>query len=330
MSIVFLESPSFDPSFNLALEQYVFEEMPKEKEYFMLWQNENAIVVGKNQNTAEEINAEYVRENHVRVVRRLSGGGAVYHDLGNINFTFVMNAGETEELNLRVFGATVVGALKNLGVIAELNGRNDITVEGKKFSGNAQYIKNGRILHHGTILFDSDLEKISAALKVSKDKIESKGLKSVRSRVVNLREYLPDNYTLAEFKKTFKEYLFEEVECQYIFTEADLERVREIQRERYDMWEWNYGMSHKYRISKERYIESCGNIQLGLEVEEGIITRFISHGDYFGPRESSDLAQILIGRKLKEEDLVQALQGVNIDDYYKNLKKEEFIKILLQ
>ena len=189
--VVFIESNSNDPRFNLALEQYVFDEMPKDREYFWLWQNHNTIVVGKHQNTAQEINQTYVREHGITVVRRLSGGGAVYHDMGNVNFTFIADTGDMETLNLHAFCTPVVNTLEQIGVKAEVSGRNDITIDGKKFSGNSQYIKHGRIMHHGTLMFDSDLSVVSKALQVSSDKYESKGFKSVKSRVTNIKPYAP-------------------------------------------------------------------------------------------------------------------------------------------
>ena len=183
----YLESTKTDPSWNLALEQYVFDVLGPRDDCFMLWQNDNTIVVGKHQNTLEEINTDYVKEHGVTVVRRLSGGGAVYHDLGNLNFTFVAENRFGSEFDFSTFCRPVVDALRSLGVPAEINGRNDMTIEGRKFSGNAQYMKKGRIMHHGTLMYDSDLEAVSRALNVKPDKIESKGLKSVRSRVTNIR-----------------------------------------------------------------------------------------------------------------------------------------------
>lgn len=330
MSIIFLESPSFDPRFNLAFEQYVFDELPKSNEYFMLWQNDNAIIVGKHQNTVEEINTEYVRENHIHVVRRLSGGGAVYHDLGNLNFTFIMEAGDVEDLNFRVFSMPVVKALGQFGITVELSGRNDITIAGRKFSGNAQYIKNGRVMHHGTLLFDSDLNKVAASLRVTRDKIESKGIKSVRSRVTNLKEYLPQGLTLTEFKNLLKEYMFEEVDGQYTLTDSDLKRIGEIQRERYDLWDWNYGFSPKYSITKERLVENCGSIQLSMEVADGMITKFAIRGDYFGSGDSGELENSMIGRRPEEDDLRMALKGLDINYYCRNLSAEVLIGIILQ
>lgn len=330
MSIVFLESPSKDPGFNLALEQYVFDELPKNKEYFMLWQNKNAIIVGKHQNTVEEINLEYVKSHQIDVVRRLSGGGAVYHDLGNLNFTFIMDAGETEDLNLSFFSKPVVRVLNKLGIEAEQNGRNDITIEGKKFSGNAQYIKDGRIMHHGTILFDSDLSKIAAALNVSKDKVESKGIKSVKSRVVNLIDYFPGKISLPEFTDLLKAYMFEHLEGQYFLTENDRKRIFEIKEERYDTWEWNYGHSPKYSISKERYFADCGKIQLSMEVDKGIIMKMITWGDYFGLGDPNQLFDLLLGKKLEEAELYDALRGVDINYYYKNLRLDDFLDLILR
>ncbi len=331
MSFYFLESPSVDPHFNLALEEYVFEQLPKENSYFMLWQNDNSIIVGKNQNTIEEINTEYVKAHGINVVRRLSGGGAVYHDLGNINFTFIMDAEKTGTLNFQAFIIPVVKTLQKLGIAAEQNGRNDITIDGRKFSGNAQYYRRGRVMHHGTILFDSDLSVVAQALNVSKDKIESKGVKSVQSRVTNVREYLKDDISLQEFKNILKTYMLEDETLEeYSLTEDDLNCVEKIQKERYDTWEWNYGYSPKYSIIKSRRVENCGTIKVNMNVENGVIKNFKTFGDYFGSGDTSEIAEMLIGRKLEEAELSQTLSGVNIGYYYNNLTPEEFIKIILQ
>ncbi|NCB52022.1 MAG: lipoate--protein ligase [Clostridia bacterium] len=328
--MIYLESPSFDPRFNLALEQYVFDELTKANEYFMLWQNDNAIIVGKYQNTIEEINTEYVVQKEIQVVRRLSGGGAVYHDRGNLNFTFISDAGNVEDLNFRVFCEPVIKALCQFGVTAHLSGRNDITIDGKKISGNAQYIKNGRVMHHGTILFDSDLSKVTASLKVSKDKIESKGIKSVRSRVTNLKPYLPNCITMEEFKKMLKEYMFKEVDGQYALSDSDFKRIEKIKKERYDLWDWNYGFSPNYSIVKQRTVKNCGSIQLSMEVVDGQITEFAIRGDFFGSGDPDELSNHIIGRRPEACDLREALRGININYYCKNLSTSELMEIILQ
>ena len=184
----YLESGSHDPGFNLALEQYVFDRLDRAHAYCMLWQNDNAIIVGKNQNTVGEINAAYVKEHGIRVVRRLSGGGAVFHDLGNLNFTFLV---PTADYDVERQLSVICTACRELGIPAKISGRNDVVVEGRKFSGNAFYQNGGRSYHHGTLLIHVDTEKMGRYLSPSKAKLEAKGVESVRSRVVNLREYRP-------------------------------------------------------------------------------------------------------------------------------------------
>ena len=210
-----IQSPSTDPRFNLALEQYIFDQMPRNRSYLMLWRNDQTIVVGKHQDTFAEINADYVRANQIQVVRRLSGGGAVYHDLGNVNFTFIADH-TGSDFDFSTFCRPVVKALHSIGVPAEINGRNDMTLDGKKFSGNSQYMKHGRVMHHGTLMFHSDLEVVSQALAVSKDKIESKGLKSVRSRVTNIKPYVQEDITTADFFRILREFMFEAVSYTHL------------------------------------------------------------------------------------------------------------------
>ena len=205
MKLSYLDLMTTDPSYNLAMEQYVFDCLPRDRMYFMLWQNDNAIIVGKYQNTISEINEQAVRERGIRVVRRLSGGGAVYHDMGNLNFTFITDAGGSSALDMKLFCAPVVRTLAALGVKAEVNGRNDITIDGKKFSGNSQYLRQGRVMHHGTIMFDSDLSVVGEALRVDPTKIQTKGIRSVRSRVTNVAEHLPERVTLPEFRRILLE-----------------------------------------------------------------------------------------------------------------------------
>jgi lipoate-protein ligase A len=331
MSLLYVESPHTDPAWNLALEQYVFDSLPRDNEYFMLWQNDNAIIVGKNQNTVEEINASYVREHGIRVVRRLSGGGAVYHDLGNINFTFIVDASKAETLDLQGFCLPVARALGELGVHAEVSGRNDISIDGRKFSGNAQYIKNGRVMHHGTIMFDSDLSVLVSALNVPKDKYESKSIKSVRSRVTNVKPHIAKEITLQQFWSVLRRFLAGDADAsQYLLTEEDLKVVEALREARYAAWEWNYGYSPKYSIRKERRIEGVGKIQVCMDVEDGKILRFAAYGDYFGLMDASELAEKLIGCPLEEDALVKILNAVPVDKYFNNLETQELIRLLLQ
>ena len=329
--MIYLESPGTDPEFNLALEQFVFDEMDHSQEYFMLWQNANAVIVGKNQNTVEEINQKYVEEHGIKVVRRLSGGGAVYHDLGNLNFTFIVDGEDASNMDLHAFCRPIARALNQLGVPAEVNGRNDITIEGRKFSGNSQYIRNKRIMHHGTMMFDSDLSVVSACLNVSKDKIESKGVKSVRSRVTNIREYLREDITLYQFKELLLRFMQEETPMErHIFTPKELARAGEIQRERYGRWEWNYGYSPRYRLRKERYVEGCGKILVLMEVKDGCVENMEFYGDYFGNGDTAELAVLLKGCRMERESLLTALAPVDVERYFNHLQKGQLADLLLQ
>lgn len=329
--MVYLESPTTDPAFNLALEQYVFDEMPRDQEYFMLWQNDNAIIVGKNQNTIEEINQKYVDEHKIRVIRRLSGGGAVYHDLGNLNFTYIVDGEDASQMDLYAFCRPIARTLARLGVNAEVNGRNDITIDGRKFSGNSQYIRSRRIMHHGTMMFDSDLSVVSECLNVSKDKIESKGIQSVRSRVTNIREHLPVDCTLEEYKRQLIHFLEEETPMErHIFTPEEIRRVEEIKADRYDRWEWNYGYSPRYSIRKERRVEGCGRILISMEVKDGCLENAEFYGDYFGSRDTAELAAFLKGCRMERTALMKRLSETDIEPYFHHLNGEQLADLLLQ
>lgn len=190
-----------DPALNLALEEYALRRLPADDDYLLFYINEPSIIIGKNQNTAEEVNESYVKERGIHVVRRLSGGGAVYHDLGNLNFSFITRDDGKSFHNFRKFTEPVVAALRKLGVNAELSGRNDLQVGERKISGNAQFASKGRMFSHGTLLFDSEVEAIVAALNVNPAKFQSKATKSVRSRVANISEFLAEPMTMDAFKR---------------------------------------------------------------------------------------------------------------------------------
>ena len=292
MKLSYLDLMTTDPSYNLAMEQYVFNCLPRDRMYFMLWQNDNAIIVGKYQNTIAEINEEAVRERGIRVVRRLSGGGAVYHDMGNLNFTFITDVGESNALDLKLFCEPVVRTLATLGVKAEVNGRNDITIDGKKFSGNSQYIRQGRVMHHGTIMFDSDLSVVSEALRVDPTKIQTKGIRSVRSRVTNVVEHLPEKVTLPEFRRILLENILKENPGEaYPLTQDDLAAVEKLRAERYATWDWNYGFSPVCTMLRRRRVDGCGLIEAYITVEHGKIAALTFKGDFFSASEPDEIGR---------------------------------------
>lgn len=325
----YIDLTTTEPEFNLAVEQYVFDILPKDRMYFMLWQNRNSIIIGKYQNTLAEINLPYVNEHGIHVVRRLSGGGAVYHDLGNLNFTFVADAGNIEKLNMRVFCEPIVDALHTLGVKAEINGRNDITIDGKKFSGNAQYLRQGRIMHHGTIMFDSDLSVVENALKVDPSKIEAKGIKSVRSRVTCVRPYLEKDVSLETFRKLLLESILKNNPGQeYVFSGREIAEINEIKAQRYATWDWNFGKSPECTMKKSARIDGCGKIEAYITLEHSRIISVVFKGDFFSTEDPEKLAEKLTGIVPEEQEYLRVLKDVDISAYFSNLSMEKFIELM--
>ena len=277
------------------------------------------------QNTIEEINQDFIHANDVQVVRRLTGGGAVYHDLGNLNYSFIVNSQDTG-FSFRVLSQPVIDTLQKLGVEAEFSGRNDLTIDGKKISGNAQFRRAGRLLHHGTLLFNSNLDTIHQALAVKGDKIESKGIKSVRSRVTNIHDYLP-GVTIDQFISLLKETLAANALVPYQFSQADRDEILRLRETKYATWDWNYGQSPEYDIKKERRF-SEGGLSLFLCVNHGVIRSVRILGDFFGNGDIHELEDCLKDVPIREDSLLAALQNLDLDNYIHGLGKEEFAAFL--
>ena len=322
----YLESPSRDPYFNLALEEYVFERMDKSKSYFMLWQNDNTIVVGKYQNTAEEIDQAYVDAHGIRVARRLSGGGAVYHDKGNLNFTFIVDRADAPGLNFKIFVEPVIRALARFGVHAAFTGRNDLTIDGMKFSGNAQYARRGRLLHHGCIMLDSNLTSVADALRVKEAKFDSKAVKSVRSRVTTINAHAPAPISMEDFKRALKECAMASGELEpCTLTEADLAAIRKLRDEKYATWAWNYGFSPAYDMRREMKFPA-GLVTAHLSAEGGKIKAIRFYGDFFGG-ELGELEGAMAGLPL-DGHLTEALEALRVGDYMSGITAEELSRLL--
>lgn len=325
----YIKSDSIDARYNLALEQYVFDSLDRAYGYFILWQNANTVVVGRHQNTIAEIDREYCERNDVTVVRRLSGGGAVYHDLGNVNFTFIADS-DNKKFDFAMFCAPVKAALASFGVGVEISGRNDMSIDQKKFSGNAQYQKEGRVMHHGTILYDSDLSVVSKALCVPKEKLKSKGVVSVRSRVTNIKPYMREDIAVDRFIDALRDFMFASFEMEpYTLTPDDEAAIQKIKRGRYDAFGWNFGQSPPYSIKKSRHIEGVGRVEIALDVRNGKIEDIAFSGDYFGVDDMAAIAERLRGCELKKETLSVALSDIRIDDYIRNLTNDELAELLL-
>ena len=318
-----------DPQINLAIEEYALKNLDINETYLLFYINEPSIIIGKNQNTIEEINTEYVESNGVKVVRRLSGGGAVYHDLGNLNFSFITKDDGESFHNFRKFTEPVVTALKKLGVNAELSGRNDIEVGGRKISGNAQFSTKGRMFSHGTLMLNSEIDNVVSALKVKKDKIESKGIKSVRSRVANISEFLTEKLDISEFRSLLLKNIFEGQEgiLEYVLTEEYWEKIHQLSKERYQNWEWNYGRSPKFNLQHSHRFP-VGSIDVRLEVNKGVIENCKIYGDFFGVGEVSEIEDKLIGARYEKNEIEKALADIDTTHYFGNVAKDEFLNLL--
>jgi lipoate---protein ligase len=318
-----------DPRINLAIEEYALKNLDVNETYLLFYINEPSIIIGKNQNTIEEINTDYVESNGIHVVRRLSGGGAVYHDLGNLNFSFITKDDGESFHNFRKFTEPVIAALRKLGVNAELSGRNDIEAEGKKISGNAQFSTRGRMFSHGTLLFNSEMDHVVSALKVKKEKIESKGIKSVRSRVANISEFLTEQLTIEEFRSLLLKSIFagQENIPEYVLTAEDWENIHQLSKERYQNWEWNYGKSPKFNLQHSQRFP-VGSIDVRLEVNKGIIENCKIYGDFFGVGDVSDIEEKLKGCRFEKGEIEKALSEIDTTHYFGNVSKEGFIHLL--
>ncbi|TYO51882.1 MULTISPECIES: lipoate--protein ligase [Bacillus] len=319
----------YDPMINLAIEEYCLKYLDPEETYLLFYINQPSIIIGKNQNTIEEINTKYVEDNRIKVVRRLSGGGAVYHDKGNLNFSFITKDDGDSFHNFKKFTEPVIKALEKLGVKAELSGRNDIMADGRKISGNAQFATRGRIFSHGTLLFDSEIEHVVSALNVKKEKIESKGIKSIRSRVANISELMDQKMTTEEFRKILLSYIFDtngDVP-EYQLTEKDWEKIHEISRDRYQKWEWNYGRSPKFNLQHSKRFPA-GSIDLRLEVKKGIIQDCKIFGDFFGVGDIADIEKRLIGQQYDRKTISDVLEDMDMRHYFGNVSKEDFLDLI--
>lgn len=326
----YIVNTSNDPAYNVALEAYAFQKLTDIDEIFILWINEPAIIIGRHQNTIQEINKEFIDKNGIHVVRRLSGGGAVYHDLNNLNYTIISNNTQEGAFDFQTFSKPVIDTLAKLGVKAEFTGRNDLEINGQKFAGNAQAYYKGRMMHHGCLLFDVDMSVLGQALKVSKDKIESKGIKSVRARVTNIVDHLSDKITVQEFSDAILAQMKEEYPemDEYVLSDAELSEIQAMRDNQFATWDWTYGKAPEYTIERGvRY--PAGKITTYANVENSTIKSVKIFGDFFGVKPVDDIEKMLEGVRYDYKDVLAALKTADTSQYFSRMTPEEITKAIV-
>lgn len=331
--MIYIENNCTDPAYNLAFEEVVFTETDRDEPVLLLWQNSPAVIVGRFQNTVEEINADFIRDNQIPVVRRNTGGGAVYHDLGNLNYSFIIPDVESK-VDFRTFTIPVVRALRSLGVEAEQTGRNDILAGGRKFSGNAQQFSRRRLLHHGTLMFDVNMENVAKALQVKEGKFRSRAAKSVRSRVTNLKPLLteagasPDMDT-AGFRELLLSWFSREYELRREeLTPGQRQAVQRLKEEKYDSRDWNYGRSPAADIVRGDFFR-CGQIEFHFSLKNNRIRGVKITGDFFTSREIGELEELLSGLPYEREAILAALQEADPGSYFGDVTAEELADVIV-
>lgn len=317
----FLSSKSFDPYFNLASEEYLLKQL--DGYYIYLWINSPAVIIGNNQNTLLEVNLKTAEKKNIKIVRRLTGGGAVYHDLNNICYT-VIAPFNSDENNYVKFTKPVIEFLNSMGVNAEFSGRNDICIDGKKISGNAQVIYKDRILHHGTLLFDTDLSALSDVLIENKLKIESKGVKSIRARVTNIKNHLATPISCKEFFSLLCDYMKGNYPI-YSFTKEDINNIDTLAKEKYSTYEWNIGYSPKGKNRFDGRFD-FGTITITFDLVDGIIQNAEIFGDYFSIKNPSELICNLNGKRFIKDEVLKTLNPIS--EYIKGASANEIVEKL--
>ena len=323
----YLRNPHTNPYYNMAFDEFCLESLPIDEPVFYLWQNRPAVIVGYNQEVNTEVNLEYLKANDIALVRRVTGGGAVYHDLGNLNYTIV---GRSEDLerDYPEYASLMMKALQALGIPATLSGRNDILVGGKKVSGFAKRVCKNRLMVHGTLMFDVDLDKLTQVLNPSATKLQSKGIASVRSRVANLREYLPEIADIQAFSQRLEEILScNYKDAEYKLSEDDLAHIQKLTDEKFATWEWNYGHSPKATLTHSARL-ACGTVEVHLTLKENRIASCRFEGDFLGNLPASEVEKALQGVVYEADAIRECLSQMEISHYFDGVAADDLVKLM--
>lgn len=315
------------PYTTLAIENLIMNDPEISGDVLLIYQHENAIILGNNQNTHEEINRQYVKEHKIELARRLSGGGAVYHDLGNVNFSFITDY--NRQGGYERFLKPIIDFLNSLGLNAEFHGRNDLLVNGCKVSGNAQYISKNRIVSHGTLLFKVDLSILASSLNPSKIKYESKGIQSVRARVTNILDELKEKITVDEFINKLISYFVKHynAEVKEVPLKKYEKQLKELQ-DKFSSDQWIYNKAANFKFSNGNKFKG-GIIHIKGNIEKGIINELVFEGDFLSKKNVKEIEHLFKGVELNEKALLKVLDSISFEEYFGTIEKNEIIELLL-
>ena len=323
----YIKNPSTNPYYNMAFDEYCLESLSIDEPVFYLWQNRPAVIVGFNQEVNTEVNLDYLKENGIDLVRRVTGGGAVYHDLENLNYTIV---GRSEDLerDYPEYASLLAKALQTLGVPATLSGRNDILVEGRKVSGFAKRVCKNRLMVHGTLMYNVDVDVLTNVLNPSTTKLQSKGIASVRSRVANLCDYLPEIPDIQTFSQRLEEILSNNyTDTEYQLTETDLANIQRLTDKKFATWEWNYGRSPKATLVHSARL-ACGTVEIHLTLAENRIASCRFGGDFLGNLPASDVEKALTGIPYEINEIRKCLSKIEINRYFDRVLVDDLLEMM--
>ncbi len=319
--MIYIETGSLNVYYNFALEYYFTVEKKLPDTVFLFWRTTPTLMVGKYQNVLEEVNKPYADQHGIKLVRRMSGGGTIYTDLGGWQFTFIQHQ-DAREIQFRQYIVPVIDALRELGVDAAFNGRNDLTIGGRKFSGNAQYRLADCIVHHGSLLFDSDIRQMVASTTVDRYKILSKSIRSVRDRVTNIAEHLPIPMKTEDFKERMVHHIMAGSTAVYQVTAEDDARIRQIAQEKFDNWERICGADPKFNINRTGRFAG-GKMQFKIDVQKGVIRGVSVYGDFFSTLGAQTIGAALVGCRYDRSAVLEALLAHHIDGAVYHISAQE-------
>lgn len=323
----YLENPSTDPHFNMAFDGYCLEAPPSDAPFFYLWRNRPSVIIGLNQNPVAEVDLAYLESEGITLARRESGGGAVYHDLGNINYTII---GRNSDLRAEYpeYMYMMRDALRAMGLPVELSGRNDILLDGRKCSGFAKRLHADRQMVHGTLMFDVDLGKMTRALTVPGSKF-SGGVKSVRSKVVNLREFLPQYSDATELMAALGDILAAG-DGAVLLPEGALDEINTRADKKFRTWQWNMGHSPAADLRQSRRFPSAGTVTASFSIVKGLVRSLRFEGDFIGGKPAEELAGALEGCRYSRVDIIDRIhaRGLRSGDFFDGVTPEQFAELI--